>query len=115
VVDFYNTMKTNLINFFGIDTMYISFKSGGGAINFPKDPEPDVLEYFEDYYDQDYEDIGIRERENGSILFILPIPVPSKKILLAFEGKDNPKLNVLLQLMQLGFQDKLAAILEEEY
>jgi hypothetical protein len=41
--------------------------------------------------------------------------VVSKKILLAFEGEDNPKLNVLLQLMQLGFQDKLAAILEEEY
>lgn len=115
VVDFYNTMKTNLINYFGIKTMYISFKSGETPINFPKNPEKRVLQYFEEYYEQNYEDIGIRERENGSILFILPIPVVSKKILLAFEGEDNPKLNVLLQLMQLGFQDKLAAILEEEY
>jgi len=115
VVDFYNTMKTNLVSYFGIKAMYISFKSGETPINFPKNPEKDVLNYFEEYYEQDYEDIGIRERENGSILFILPIPVLSKKILLAFEGEDNPKLNVLLQLMQLGFQDKLAAILEEEY
>ena len=115
VVDFYNTMKSNLISNFGIKTMYISFKSGETPINFPKNPEKDVLKYFDEYYQQDYEDIGIRERENGSILFILPIPVLSKKILLAFEGEDNPKLNVLLQLMQLGFQDKLAAILEEEY
>ncbi|MEA1884569.1 MAG: hypothetical protein U9N62_08640 [Thermotogota bacterium] len=115
VVDFYNTMKTNLVSCFGISAMYISFKSGETPINFPKNPKKDILRYFEEYYDQDYEDIGIRECENGSILFILPIPVVSKKILLAFEGEDNPKLNVLLQLMQLGFQDKLAAILDEEY
>ncbi len=115
VVDFYNIMKNNLISYFGINAMYISFKSGETPINFPKNPEKDILKYFEEYYQRDYEDIGIRERENGSILFILPIPVLSKKILLAFEGEDNPKLNVLLQLMQLGFQDKLAAILEEEY
>ncbi len=115
VVDFYNIMKSNLVSCFGIKAMYISFKSGETPINFPKNPEKDVLRYFEEYYDQNYEDIGIRERKNGTILFILPIPVLSKKILLAFEGEDNPKLNVLLQLMQLGFQDKLAAILEEEY
>jgi len=115
VVDFYNIMKQNLISHFGINAMYISFKSGEQSINFPKNPENDVLRHFDEYYQQDYEDIGIRERENGSILFILPIPVVSKKILLAFEGEDSPKLNVLLQLMQLGFQDKLASILEEEY
>ncbi len=115
VVDFYNIMKRNLIDHFGIKAMYISFKSGEQSINFPKDPTKDVLGYFEEYYQHEYEDIGIREREDGTILFILPIPVISKKILLAFEGEDSPKLNVLLQLMQLGFQDKLASILEEEY
>jgi len=115
MVDFYNTMNRNLTRDFGIRKLYIYFKSGRTPIHFPKNPEPDILKYFEEYDDQDYEDIGIRERPNGSILFILPIPLLSKKILLAFEGDDNPKLNVLLQLMQLGFQDKLAAILSEEY
>jgi len=115
VVDFYNIMNKNLTMDFGIKKFYISFKSGGTPINFPKNPDPDIVKYFEEYDHLDYEDIGIRERQNGSILFILPIPVVSKKILLAFEGEDNPKLNVLLQLMQLGFQDKLATILAEEY
>jgi len=115
VVDFYNIMKKNLIRNFGITNMYISFKVGEKSINFPKNLEKEIMDYFEEYYQRDYADTGIFERENGSILFILPIPVISKKILLAFEGSDTPRLNVLLQLMQLGFQDQLAAILEEEY
>jgi adenylate kinase family enzyme len=114
VVEFYNIMKEGVTKHFGIDNMFIAFRSGEKLMSFPTTLESDIEAYFKEYFDENYSDIGIHERENGELLIILPIPVRSKQVIIAFDGKDSPKLNVLLQLMQLGFQDKLASILEDK-
>jgi len=113
-IDFYKIMKDGLVKNFDIENMFIAFKTGNRLMSIPETLEEDIERYFEEYFNENYSDIGIRERKNGELLFMLPIPVRSKKVLIAFDGVDSPKLNVLLQLMQLGFQDKLASILEEE-
>ena len=111
--DFYDIMKKGLIKHFDIKNMFIAFHAEGHLKSIPETLEEDIAGYFEEYFGENYSDIGIRERANGELLFMLPIPVKSKQVLIAFDGEDNPKLNVLLQLMQLGFQDKLASILED--
>ena len=120
VVEFYNTMKKHLKEDFGIEDLYISFRAGSKLITLPKKIDENLKGYFESFLDEKEEETGnddeicIRELNDGVILFTLKIPVRVKEMILAFSGKDNPKLNVMLQLMQLGFQEKLAGILAED-
>jgi len=115
IVEFYSAMRGALIEWFDIRDFFVAFRSHKEIISFPAPLSPHLRKSFEAILASQSNDLQIEpSEEEGFFLFFIPLRVKKRKILMAIEAKDEPRINVLLQLIQLGFQEKLAKILAEE-
>ncbi len=115
IVDFYNRLKKILSKDFQINEVYLAFDSKDKIISFPNNPDKDIMNTIEKYLDYSESDlIAISNPFSEKILYVQPLNLKYKKIVVIFEAKDDAKINIILQLIQLGFKDTLARILAEE-
>jgi len=115
IVDFYNRLKKILERDFSIYDVYMAFETKDKIITLPGNVDEYIMNAIKRYIEYSEADlIAITNPNTERILYVQPLNIKYKKIVIIFEAKDDAKINIILQLIQLGFKDTLARVISEE-
>lgn len=109
IADFYSTLREKLIEKFEVVEFYIVFEVTHKVILLPEKISATVEGKLMQFFKTHDESLIIEYfPEKKTLLYVVSTCYKRKKLLFAIEGKDQMKMNILIQLLQLGFKDLLA-------
>jgi hypothetical protein len=112
IVDFYTSMKENLVRLFDIIEFYLLFEYPPKVILLPDSIDESIQKKIMLHLQDNNDDIVIDYLpERDSILYSIPANYKEKRVLIGIESRDEEKMDFLIQLLRLGFKDLLARII----